>query len=148
MTESFERTVTFRPAFDKRDPDPKKNYGIHGVDIVFLLKGARGAYQFCVSTNWHLPNVQAEQDTRPLNEFPYMFHKPMPTDLGYHAHAPQYVGHEPMSEQCEVLGGKCYYDGSSLAAEDVFNILLSGGSDAVWKHLEERYMERFYPVAV
>jgi len=42
MKEKFERIVRTRPPFDKRNPNPNKNYGIHGVDIWFILKGKKG----------------------------------------------------------------------------------------------------------
>jgi len=57
---SLTREIKFSPAYDKRDPDPSKNYGIHGVTITFLLKGEKGAVQFVLYTNWHLPHVDHE----------------------------------------------------------------------------------------
>ena len=44
---------------------------------------------------------------------------------------------------CEVIGGPCYYDGSSLNAERLIQPFLEGGSDAVWRELEEYYHETF-----
>lgn len=42
------------------------------------------------------------------------------------------IGAESEADPCPLLNGKpCYYDGSSLAAIDVFNILREKGSDAV-----------------
>lgn len=136
----FERIVTLTPAFDKRHTDPSKNYGIHGVGLRMVLKGPKGATQFVLYTSWHLPHVQADMDAKPLNDFPYMFHKPTPADIGYHWHAPQYEGQ--FTGACEyVAGGKCYYDGSSLQAQDVYDILVREGSEGVWRELERRYRE-------
>ena len=39
----MERIIKFHQAYDKRHPNPSKNYGIHGVDLVFVLKGELGA---------------------------------------------------------------------------------------------------------
>ncbi len=140
----MKRIVTFDPAYDKRSKDPSKNYGIHGVNMRMVLKGNKGAVQFIVFTNWELPHVQREMDSKPLNNFPYMFHKPMPADVGYHSPVPMYKGQGPSSKSCEYLDGKpCYYDGSGLHAEKVFDILLKGGSDAVWQYLEKYYNEQF-----
>ncbi len=141
--ETLKREIRFRPAWDKRNPDPKKNYGIHGVDIAFFLKGEKGAIQFVFYTNWQLPHVQKENDSKPLNEFPYMFHKPMATDVGYHSPKPMYEGQTKMSGKCDIIGGDCYYDGSSLYAETMFDILVEKGDEAVWQKLEEEYAERF-----
>jgi len=137
------REVFARPAFDKRHSDPSKNYGIHGVDLRFYLKGPAGAIQFVVYTNWHLPHVQSEMDAKPLNDFPYMFHKPMAADIGYHARVPQYEDQPMMEADCSVIGGPCYYDGSSLQAEGVFEIFVCGGTDALWEEMEQRYCNRF-----
>lgn len=49
-----------------------------------------------------------------------------------------------MSGECKhVKGGKCYYDGSGLNADRVFEILRREGSDGVWRELEEYYTETF-----
>ena len=45
------RRIEFAPAYDKRHPDPQKNYGIHGVEMRWLLEGPRGVIQFLVYTN-------------------------------------------------------------------------------------------------
>jgi len=143
----MERIVSFEPAFDKRSADPSKNYGIHGVSMKMVLKGPLGAIQFVVFTNWQLPHVQEEMDAKPLGDMPYLFHKPMAADVGYHSPVPQYDGQDLIRESCEYLDGKpCYYDGSGLMAEEVFKILLEKGSDGVWEDLERRYRETFEAV--
>lgn len=60
----MEKIIKFAPAYDKRHSDPKKNYGVHGVELKFILKGEEGAVQFVIFTNWMLPNVQKEQDAK------------------------------------------------------------------------------------
>ncbi len=127
------REVKFTPAYDKRSADPKKNYGIHCVDLWMYLHGPKGTVQFMVFTGWDLPHVQREHGPR----------EPNPADLGYHSHEPMYEGQEPMHSDCHVLGGKCYYDGSGLSAEPVFEVLLREGSDGVWCELERYYDEVF-----
>ena len=130
---NLERIVEFYPAFDKRDPDPSKDYGIHGVECLFVIKGKKGAVQFLIFTNWHLPHVQKEFDTES------MFNKPVPADLGYHSPKPIYKD-QTAYKNCKWLDGKlCYYDGSSLGAERVYEILLTKGSEGVWKYLEGYY---------
>lgn len=45
---------------------------------------------------------------------------------------------------CEILDGKrCWYDGSGLAAKDVYEILINKGEEAVWKELEGYYKSTF-----
>jgi hypothetical protein len=150
----MERIIEFFPAYDKRDPDPAKNYGIHGVNLRFLLKGDKGAIQFVVHTNWMLPYVQEEHDAKTVHKIlegdslylrePFFLHKPMPANLGYHSPVPVREWQEkPSFETCEVLCGPCYYDGSASNAEPVFNRLLAEGDAGVWAVLEDYYKELF-----
>src|SRR5690606_10744290 len=141
----MEKIIKFRPAFDKRNANPNKNYGIHGVEIAFVLKGELGAVQFVIFTNWHLPHVTEEFLAKPLDKMDIRcLFMPSAADVGYHSPKPMYEGQEPVGE-CECLDGKiCYYDGSGLQAQDIFNnILLTEGSDGVWKELERRYKNIF-----
>lgn len=142
----MERIITFQPAFDKRHEDPKKNYGIHGVTMRMVLVGEKGATQFVLYTGWHLPHVRDEREMQTMAEptriMIEILARPLPADLGYHSLVPQYEGQEKM-EHCDYFEGGCYYDGSGLAAEEVFDLLVSDGSDAVWKRLGEEYKRVF-----
>jgi len=143
--EKMERRVEFRPAFDRRSADPTRNYGVHGMELAFILKGAAGAIQFVVYTNWHLRRVQEEHDSRIVSDkFPHLFCHPSPADLGYHSRVPQYEGHEPITESCVYLdGAPCYYDGSSLQAVELYWRFVEHGEDVVWETLEKRYQGLF-----
>lgn len=123
---NLERIFVVEPAFHK------KNHGIHCAELRMVVKGDRGAVQFVLFTGWYLPHSSVA-DTKPL-----------PADLGWHSPKPMYKGQSPVRQSCEYLDGKpCYYDGTSLGAQDVFNLLISEGSDAVWTLLENRYHELF-----
>jgi hypothetical protein len=131
----LERRVTFNAAWDRRDPDPKKNYGIHTVELRMLLVGPKGATQFVLYTGWHWIDSPNVRDLYP-----------MPSDLGYHSSTPQWEGQEPFD--CDVLPeGRCYYDGSGLNAQRVYERLLREGSDGVWAELENYYRELFEETA-
>jgi hypothetical protein len=138
----MEKIVKFYPAFDRRK-DPKGNYGIHGVDMRMILKGDKGAVQFVLYTNWHLPHVQEELNIKAIGQdsiYISAILNPMPADLGYHSPVPIYEGQSVASESCEYLDGKpCYYDGSGLNAERIYEVLLKEGSDGVWRDLEDYY---------
>jgi len=132
----FEKIVTMSGAYDKRHPDPKKNYGIHGMDIRFVLKNEKGAVQFLAFTGIHLPHVAQEFKGREY------FGEPTGADIGYHSPTPMYEGQEPMD--CDLMAeGKCYYDGSGLQADEFMPEFIAGGTDAVWKMLEKRHGEIF-----
>ena len=132
----MERKIIFSPAFDMSDKDPSKNYGVHGVNIKFLLSGEEGTVQFVLFTNWHLPHVQA----RMKHQFP-----PMPAYTGYHSSPkPLYEGQDITAESYEYLGEKSrYYDSSGLMANDYFDVLVAEGGEALWKKLEEYYDDCF-----
>lgn len=134
----MKKEIKFLPAFDRCHDDPKKNYGIHGVELCFYLTGKKGAVQFILYTNWHLPHIETES-------FPDICKKPLPADLGYHSPKPMFED-QWSTDDCRLLPGKtCYYDGSTLSANDAYKVLLSGGSDGLWKFLEDYYNETFTP---
>ena len=135
----FTRKIVWRPAFDKRHKDPKKNCGIHGAEFQFQLIGPDGGVTFTVFTNWMLPHVQEETDRRaPDKEFPYLFHKPQPAGVDGHWKIPSYEWQTPIKD-CLITGGDCYCDGSALLSTDIFNLLVAEGEEPVWAKLEELY---------
>lgn len=139
----FKKKVVFLPAYDRRHADPKKNYGIHGVTMRFYLIGEKGVVQFVLYTNWQLPHVEAEFDNDDtMCAFQHSHLKPMPVDLGYHSPVPMYEGQSKM-DTCEFFEGGCYYDGSSLAADDYYDILRKKGSKGLWKAMKTYYFQRF-----
>lgn len=144
LRDGGERIIRFFPAWDKRAPAPAKNYGIHGVEVAFVLRGSAGAVSFVISTNWQLPHVQAERDSRPPDPDPrlwYFFHKPNPAYVSYHAIERRHE-YEDECERCEWLDGEpCYIDATYTGADPVFERLLREGDEGVWAALEELYRE-------
>lgn len=145
----FERVTEFIPAYDRRD----EGYGIHGVDLLMLLRGPLGAVQFKLSTGWVLPESlglpadyqwqQSHAYNRALGLSIAHDCYPSPSDLGYHSPRPMYEDQSPLTEDCPYIGGRCYYDGSGLNAGGPFYALLRGGSEGVWAYLENYYREVF-----
>jgi hypothetical protein len=140
----LEKIVWVSPAFDKRSDDPKKNYGIGSCRITFILKGPLGAVQFMVGTNWHLPRVQREKRDW-QHDFNTRFDKINPEgwDVGYHSPKPMYDDQTPVAS-CDLFD-PCYYDGSSLMADEWVPHFIEGGTDWLWPKLEEQYRETFCP---
>lgn len=141
-------------AWDKRDPDPKKNYGVHGVELSFYLVGPAGGVQFKLSTGWLLPEtvgVDKPFDWRNISSHDYARNLdaqsrglfPMPVDLGYHARVPLYENQPLTAKDCPIIDGPCYYDGSGLNAEPVFEVFLREGSPGVWGALQDYYDRTF-----
>lgn len=148
----MKRKLEFIPAFDKRSKDPNKDFGIHGVEMRWYILGPEGAIQFVLYTNWQLPHIFKEwigtefsfQSNRMFNatEASALF-QPLPVDVGYHSPKKMYRGQRLMTKDCPILKGKCYYDGSALAADKYFNILIEKGGEALWEALEEYYKKTF-----
>lgn len=137
----FERKIEWTPAYDKRSKDPKKNYGIHGMELRFLLKGEKGVIQFLMYTGWDLEHVREERK-KSNGTIGNLF--PMAADIGYHSPYPHYEGQTVINQECPYLGGKpCYYDGSGLNAIPLMEILISQGDEALWKKLKEYYQSVF-----
>lgn len=135
------REIKWEPGYDHRDdPDPlKSQYGAHGLQIRFMLHGDKGTIQFLLYTNWIPNEVLMSRGTVPARLLSPQVLRPLAADLGYHADKPQYEDHKPM-DTCEHRpSGKCYYDGSGLAADGPFGILLVDGEDAMWKYMEDYY---------
>ena len=142
MSSEFEKLVFVSPAFDKRSDDPSKDYGISACQITFILKGPLGAVQFMIGTDWHLPDVQRERRQWQYN-FDQQYDKihPQGWDVGYHSPRPMYCDHKPM-KNCYVLE-TCYYDGSSLLAEDWVPQFIAGGTEWLWPALQQEYQRHF-----
>lgn len=135
----LQHEIVFCSAYDKRSSDPKKNYGIHGVNMTWYVKHVGHAVQFVVYTNWHLPHVEKELD----GNFPHLSCHPLPSDVGYHSKRPMYQGQTPIGDDCKLTGGECYYDGSSLHATDVFQMLVTQGHEAVWTYLDSLFWKQW-----
>lgn len=135
---TLERIVEVWPAYDRRNPDPEKSFGIGAVMLAFILRGPKGATQFTIYTGWYLPHVALERGSNA---------EVFANDLGYHSPVPTYDGQRSMGRPCPVLGtDDCYYDGSSLAAADLFAEMLREGHAAIWRRLEAVYRDRFGPL--
>lgn len=144
--EEFQKITQVRLPFDRRHSDASKNYGIHGLDVWFILRGPKGAVQYAVTFPVYLPNVEKEY----VNKFPDWNSRKeiLGFDVGYHSETPMYKNQSSM--KCEhTKTGICYYDGSSLRADDWTQIIFRTTGEApenvLWKMLENEYKERFEP---
>ena len=123
----MEHIIEFDHAYDNRDKDG----GIHGVNLRFVAKDGNKAITFVIFTHWMLPGI----------DFPGW--EPMAADLGYHSPYPLYEDQDSLFDDCAYTGGVCYYDGTSLGAQEPFDILRRDGLGALWKYLDEVHEDRF-----
>lgn len=139
--ETLERKLSVNPAFDKRDPNPKKDYGIHSCELVFELKGKEGTIIWRVFTGWHLPHIRKkyfeEQDIKGFE----ILTRPMGAWLDFHSRKKLEGCSNFVTDKCIWLDGKkCYiWNFSTLYSEELFGVLQTKGSDEIWKILEEQY---------
>jgi len=152
----FEKEVYFKPAFDKRNSNPKRDYGIGAMRFSFVLKGKNGASSMAFSTNMYLPETIKEY--RDEGIYRYLMNGSKETfktkiDLkaskqlecwSIDIHSPKPLFKGQTSGKCPFLkGGKCYCDGSYTRAEQYADVLLRQGSEAIWKILEKEYNAYF-----
>lgn len=128
--DGFERAIVFEPGFKDPTSGPR-SYGSHGMEMRFMLRGPNGVTQFVMSTGW-VPGVKGVSPA--LADY-----YPTGSDLGRHAHVPQYEGEDEGmgAGDCAYLGGKCWYDGSGLQADPVVVAFIREGEPAVWRALRE-----------
>jgi hypothetical protein len=152
MTDNpWKKELTIEPGFDKRDPNPHKDYGVHGCTIRFKLIGEIGAVHFIAYTDWLPLNVQRERMGKEVvGSYPDVCQvvtgvQPMAVDLGYHSAKPlRDWQKDEEARDCDILpGGKCYGDGTAMGAEPVRDRLLAEGEAGVWKELGRYYFDTF-----
>jgi hypothetical protein len=146
MKEKFERIIQTRPPFDKRNPEPSKNYGIGALQLWFILKGKKGAVTIHLGTELYLAK-QLKEWKETNNPYPFSNKESITCwDVGYHSPKKMYKEQTICMNKCEWLNGKpCYYDGSSLRGEydKVVENYLEYGDEWIWEYLEKYYRGLF-----
>lgn len=149
--DGLERATVFQPGFNSKPTvDPRKDYGVSGMEITWYLRGPKGAIQFQLYTDWTpgrvypghglMPDLSCGHYRKSLDgEWESMY--PMGAELGYHARNPQFPDQGPLTDECRILGGTCYYDGSVMAAHDLAKRFVVHGEPVIWAVLEDRYRE-------
>lgn len=129
---TFTKKIHMTAAYDRRDSNPHKNYGVHGLHIYFSLTHESGnGITFSVATNWQLPQVRTLAST---------LSKPMAFGVDIHLKIPRYEG-QSSTKNCTITGGECYCDGSALLGDEFLETLIAGGDEALWLRMEEQYKE-------
>jgi hypothetical protein len=145
--------IMVTPAFDKRSDDPKKDYGIGACRICFAVVGKKGAVTVDFFTNWFLEstvkeyrkegifknNLGGEKDK--IKTKIDLEKTSRPIHAGYFTiHSKKKVEYSQKTKKCCFINGEtCYSYGSCMHAEMYLPILLSKGSDGIFKELEKEY---------
>ena len=138
-----ERAIAFIPGYNgDRTRDANKDFGVHGMEIWWYLRGPRGAAHFGVFTDWIPGKLYPGHGRMPvgMQEMPASQY-PNGADLGYHARVPQWDGQEAYGrDDCTVIDGRCYGDGSGLRADALAKTFTELGEPAIWAALELEYL--------
>lgn len=153
----FTLILESRPAYDRRDPNPARNYGIGSVTLHFTLVGPKGAVSWQLLTGWMPTSVLAERFGMVSSTGKAYAHLargsaadafghslPDAGEVAWHHPEPHRLGAEP--QKCPYLpAGLCYNDVGYTAGEAILEGLLKGGVTAVWDLLAEHYRHTFEP---
>lgn len=144
MTE-LKRHFKIGGAYDGRSHP--RNYGIGAMTLYFAVSGPKGGVSVYLSTSWYLP--QNQQTSLDLFTKGYPFDpreelmQPKWWDVSQHHKEPQYEG-QMLVKECDLTGGDCYADGTSLLGKEAWLPgFLHGGSDWLFDRLEDYYREVF-----
>lgn len=138
MSAKLERQITITPAYDRRHPDPARNYGIGSATMSFYVSSPLGVVQLVIGMGWYLEHAVEEFKHKGTELRPKAY------DLGYHSPRPMYEGQKPRPACPHLNGQPCYYDGTTLGAVGPFKLLITQGLDALWEFLEAEH-RRWFP---
>lgn len=117
-----------------------RTFEIRRGQHVWMLLGPKGAVQFKAS-----PDLSQEIAAKFYDLYSWIDGVAWTGwDLGYHSPQPTFDGQEPISDSCEFLDGMpCYYDGSSLSAQELLADWASGDCDdeIIWRRLRSAYSD-------
>lgn len=134
------RQVLFRPSFH-RCTDPKGNFGIGDVRMMWVLKHEGWAMTWDVFTGWGLPaeefKAAAPDCTHPAHRTGYPLHEATGGGVDWHSPVPTYEGQEQAQSACQWLDGPCYLDSGFILGSDLFDLLRIEGDEAVWARMRE-----------
>lgn len=135
---ALKRITSWIPATDRRDADPSKNYGVSAMTLSFAVLGEKGAVELSIYTGWYLKHVREEFAEKRLLSDTFMGR-----DLGYHSYRAQYAG-QWSSDCCHLLGEeRCFYEGSSLQAQELTEYFLEHGDESLFRKLEQLYKQYY-----
>lgn len=133
-----EKFIFFTPAFEARDPNPSKDYGIGGVHLTFAERRGDLTIDCSFFTDWHLPEVQERLSTKLDRYF-----NPKPMCNGIYWHRPKRTNeYQADTKDCILSGGQCFGEvGSALYGDVITKRLLLEGSEGVWNEIDKAFKE-------
>jgi hypothetical protein len=130
-----ERRVTFTPAWDKRDLYPRKNFGVHGVEVHLTLLDGDWALELIVMTVWMLPKTREWWATLPLTHIP----RECINMRCHYRNGPR----AELAGMCTVFKGECCQSIalSFSAGDPLFETLVAEGEEPFWNAMASALAE-------
>ncbi len=134
------REVRFIPGYDLREKPG--NYGIHGMELHFLLRHRSAAPQWTVYfeayTNWMPRTVQRNWKYIGEEAFSTRETDAYGIQVGYHSTV-QLNEYQYSHDACDWLdGARCYCGSSGGDERKIFGSFVDSGEEAVWTELNRR----------
>lgn len=141
--DGLEESVQFTPGYNC-PVGGWHGHGVHGMEVIWLLRGPAGAVQLRAVTDWIPGTLAPGHGYQPDGRYIGVnddgtIRWPDGGGIGWHAKRPQYEGHGVESEHCPLTGGICYYDESLSGADSAVRLFLQRGEQVIWNELEEAY---------
>lgn len=121
------RWMEMRAGWDKRDPEPRKNFGIHGAELIFGVSRGNLAVVLVWMTPFYLRETRKHLQYHRLRDYDGL------GSIDYHSKVQLYEGQSKITN-CEYTGGDCYCDGSAIAAGELFDRTVEDPEE-IWKTL-------------
>lgn len=140
--DGLERAVVFQPGYNG-----DRNYGVHGMEITWYLRGPKGCVYITVSVSSWIPGqlgpghglAPAGYPSRAPEQHPHGFGMRSCTPV------PQYEGQSPSQDDCPLIGAPCYADTWFGGADEPAREFTEHGESVMWAALEERYADLGVP---
>lgn len=144
-----QRTIRVRPGWHRCDPNPVKNYGIGGAEMVWILQVGDWAITWELLTDWGMPteafNAACPDCDHPRHQDGYPRARPMGGAVQWHAPVPMFDGTELVLDECPITGAPCYRDIGYLIGDDLYARLTTEGDEAVWRQMRVLLDDRMNP---
>lgn len=135
MDNNLTQTIEILAGWDHRNQEE----GYHGCEILFILSGTAGAVTFACSTDWSPLPVQ-QKYMNGIQRTNIIGIQPTPMDFVYHSFKPSNLPQQIKHDDCPYSAtGVCYTFISRGMATYLRDILLTDGSEGVWRELGQRY---------
>lgn len=141
--DGLEESVQFRPGYNC-PVETMQGHGVHGMEIMWVLKGPAVAVQLIFGTDWTPGKLWPGHGIGPDGVRGWTDSRgrwsgdPSGYGIGAHTRAPQYDSHE-IEGECGLLGGKCYYQEWLSGADELAPRFMAEGEQVIWSELERRY---------